>query len=300
MLGLDADAIELLERSGLRTDGFGVDDLAASPMWRSMPREGSLSIENNVLMLAPPRGGLGYPVSAPSREVGLTPSPRSRHGSWSKGSSPETGSTVGSAITCFLPTGVPGPEYLAGHVWRDADGATVVLGVSGDEFKKVTIDHDRVRRTSVLASPAADLSVLHLFSRIDGEGQATWGFAGNGFGGPLGLSALELAETDVPVRNPRWAGLVATRIGNGDGEPAPVDFNDVRVFEPQSPRGHVWLAFRDPTLGGRYDLNTAQLQVDKQRPAHNLGFVVDDKRGFLLGQSGLGRAPLWPQINADD
>ena len=290
LFGLLSAQIDIIERFGLRTDSFGTDDVALSSLWRSVPAEGTITVASDQCTLALPAGTRGdYPLGAPRREVSLA-------------SNPITRVVDGAAMTTFLVSN-PVAGYVAGHLWRGTDNQAVIIGLSAGEYFLLEYPDDLSTAPTItsLGTPAADLTESHLFTRYNGPNSFSWGYAGTGFGGPLGLGALTIADVAANLTDPRWGGIVFAKDDALTTTAESIALKEFQVFEPQSPRGHSWFAFRDPGLGGTYDLDAAKLQIDGQRPAHTYARPLDDLQGALAGSTvaaGLTNGkPAFPHIN---
>ncbi len=78
--------------------------------------------------------------------------------------------------------------------------------------------------------------------------------------------------------------------GAGIGAAADADFDDLRIFEPNSRRTFAWFVYRDLALAGEPNLVRARAEFDRIKPAHTIGSVTTDLE-FALGSSELGYTP---------
>lgn len=143
----------------------------------------------------------------------------------------------------------------------------------------------------ILATPVTDdpvyLQVAHPGGTIGSEDVAVFNAEVLNANGPwdpdLALNVISSA---------RWVGLI---LGNRDTPAATgaqtVDFDDFVIFQPHSTRAFNWYAYRDSAESGAYDLQGADLLVQKIKPAHTHAAAID-ALNFRLGTDPMGKGPF--------
>jgi len=185
-------------------------------------------------------------------------------------------------------------DVIAGHVWRNLKHDAIIIGSYFDGAHKIAamtiID-------SVLVGPSVKLtsglgSPMWLLTRFKGVDKYEVAISTTG---PLtGYGTfIEITGPTLPI----WAGFGAFGWDGSLSTTEDFDYDDAKLFEPNSIRPFSWQAWRDTGLGGTYDLIGAQLQLEKQKPAHTEAGAITDKDGIKLSPTGTGRLgidPLYP------
>jgi hypothetical protein len=288
LFGLDSSQIEILEYDGLRTDDFSTDDITTPPskIWVTRDGAGSVAIAAGGCVIdAQLNDDVSYATGEPPhRETSLSPRIYEE--------------ADGATLVTKHDIAVYQADLFSGHLWRTADKANaIVIGV-----------HD-VAGTRVIGAQIVEgyvagaivdylLSVpdpLWLLTRYVGGGVYEVAYSATGPTSGFG-SALQI--TGGP-EGPLWCGFGVFGEDAALGGAAQVKFDDAHIYEPNGTRGLAWQAYRDPGLGGTYDMVGAELQIDKQGPAHAAGSAVTSKTGFTLGPTGTGKLGIDPLYPAD-
>lgn len=285
--GLDSSDIEIFEFTGLRTDDFSTDDIGSppSPTWITSQGIGTVAIAAGVCTVTAAISTDGrFPSGAPNRLTGVT-------------GRTSVDSTDGSALITKveLQTWGTATDQIAGHIWKAINGDFVVIGFrhnDGASNRRIFYVESigGVLGTPVDISGATVASPAYLFTRYN-SAAATFTIEFETLRASLDGIGTDQATLLV---EPRYAGFGIVGLDDSLLQASDVDFDDAEIWEPNSPRGFIFIAFRDPAFGGTFNLSLAQQQLDKQKPAHTLGVAIDDKQGFTLGPTGVGRLGLDP------
>lgn len=92
------------------------------------------------------------------------------------------------------------------------------------------------------------------------------------------------------IADPGWIGVLLRSEDSSAAAARAVEFGKVVLHEPNSLRPFRWYVVRDPAEAGTADIPSAQLVVDRMRPAHTIGTVVE-ATSFELAESILDREP---------
>ncbi len=288
--GLDDTDIEIFEFTGLRTDDFSVDDIGSppSPIWVTEQGNGTITVAAGACRItAAPGSDLRWAGGSPRRLTGIT----------GQTSEETTDQCVLITKVDIVVLGLLVQDVIVGHIWKAINGDMAVMGykATGAATRRIYYAEwiDGVLSTPVDVSGVDVAEPRYLLTRYNHDA-ATFTLEWEAVRANLNGVGIDQATLLV---NPQWAGfgMVGTDLAIGDT--ATFDFDDAEIFEPDSPRGFVFIAYRDPALGGTYNLDLAQQQIDKQSPAHSHGAAIDDKDGFTLGPTGTGRlgiSPLFP------
>lgn len=289
LFGLDAVDIEIVEYDALRTDDFGTDDIAAPPsrIWITTPAAGAIGIAAGVcsvaLGAAPVPGQWFQGPFAPHRKASL---------SALKEQEPNRSILITELSSIVTADGTA----LIGHLWMTANKDVIWLGVRQvggvRELASFTVIGGVVSGFTTLLTPFAT-DPFFLFTSYLGNGL---------FNFKTAIVAAGPYSADVAIPGPsgiRWCGFGAVH-QDAAGSAISADFDDAQIYEPEGLRGLAWQAFRDPGLPGEFSVENAQLQLDKQRPAHTEACAVIEKpQGFELGPTGLGKLGCDPLFPAD-
>ena len=286
--------IEIIEFGALREDDFAFDDITpATPsnMWITKPGVGTVAIAAGLCTASIPAGnpnaqwptdptGGGDP---PHRETSLT--------GGELGGEPDDAVIL---IDVDATADITNKDVLCGVFMRNLVGdEAVFFGVIDDSGAYELASYSIVSgvRSALAIHGAGGAGVDRLLLRSLGGGLYQVGTVAGGV--PTIISSAVVGPTA-----PRWAGFGAfSRKVSSKQQDA--DFDDAQVFEPNTGRGFGFLAFRDPGLGGTFNLEKSQAQLDKQDPAHVRGLAVDDGEAFFeLGDGGkLGVGFLMPRVS---
>ncbi len=288
--GLTAAQIDIFEFTGLRTDDFATDDITTPPskLWITEQGDGTISIAAGVCTVtAAAAADLRWPHGAPRRLTSIT----------GLTSIASTDGVVLITKIDIITLGVLAQDMIGGHIWKAINGDMAIIGYRATGAATRRIFYAEVIG-GVLSTPVdisgADLAdplfVLTRYNQAAATFTIEWDAVRANLDGVGTDQATLLVE-------PQYCGFGLVGLDGQTGDVATFTFDDAEVWEPNSPRGFFFLAFRDPGLGGTYNLDLAQEQLDKQSPAHTQGAAIDDTDGFTLGPSGtgkLGTSPLFP------
>jgi hypothetical protein len=286
VFGQDAEDVEIVELPAELSDDFDTDDITTPPssLWRGSAGDGTMSISSSDLSIGCTAGDdvrwLTMGGRPPHREIAL---------------SVLTGENADGAslFTEIITTVAPNNKTMIGHYWRDAGGNTVFIGMTDDGANQ------KLAWFEVIGGVPSALVQLHAPGNAFATAYLLTRFVtGSTFGWQVATTEAAItgtvAEIETNVENPLWCGLAAVCIENSKGACEGAFSTDfARLFEPNTPRGFTWLAVRDPGDPGSYDLAAAQVQIDKQGPAHAMGVVLTDRRGYLAGESPIEH-PRYP------
>jgi len=294
LLDVDTKDIEIVEFTGLRTDDFSTDDITTPPssLWSTKAGAGTITIEAGPLLRLAINSGENarwYNGGAPRREVALA----------ANLGEDVDGATMMSTVVRTSPAS-PGnnQDVIYGHFWRDVVGNAVIIGKQwnqADSYEhvvgyEVSLD-DGIAATLFDVDPGSS-GFDHILTRYDTAGQMYYEYAST-LGGLLGYGGTSQAAN---LSSPRWAGLCIVGLDSSTSAAWDIDFTDFRLFEPKSPRGHVAIVYRDPSDPGTPKIDQAQVQVDRQGPAHGLIQVATHKQGMLAGTGRAGKDPAFPTL----
>ena len=291
LFGLTSAQIQLLEYDALRTDDFSTDDITTPPSstWVTRDGEGAILVAAGVCAIS---AGAGANLDW----YGEGGEPARREASLGVAVGREAdGATLITKIDLSL---FPVTDILTGHVWRTgSQSEALIIGrryVGGvDLIATYRITAGVAGAISNVLVPGSMADPIWLLTRFKGSGKYEVAFSETG---PLtGFSSyVEVDGPDAPL----WCGFgIFGNKGAALGAAVAVDFDDATIYEPNGTRGLNWQAYRNPALGGSYDIEAAHEQIQRQGPAHGDGAAVDDSTGFKLGPTGdgkLGRDPLFP------
>ena len=281
-LGLDSADIDLYEFDGERSDDFSTDDISSPPsnLWATHQGNGAVAIASGSCNITATAGDnitwwhhLGG--KAAYRETSLS----SRGG----------GSYEGAHIDIeVIANAGHGNNSLAGVFVRNNPGDEYLffgLLDTGSGFELYYVSHAQTLETIGTVSPANEAQVF-ITLRIDGAYDV--GYI-NGSG-----ERVVGDEVEGPTV-PGWMGFGCFGTDRSPGD-SDASFDNAHVFERHSPRGHQFIVYRDSSLSGAYNLREARALIEKLKPAHTEGYVLDDTQGFKLGTGLLGLSPLHPRI----
>jgi len=280
---------EIIELPAVREDDFSVDDITTPPssLWRTPDGNGTISIALNTMSMAITTGDdQRWAIGPLRREIPL---------SWEiqRYSEPTDASFFTDAnATTRVATGT-----IFGHFWRKLDDA-VFIGFAPDGGS----DHKLVW-CEIIGGVLS--SVTDLVTGLGGAGTDLFLLTRFVTGTTFGYQVSDVSEASITgvvstistnLAAPEWVGVGFLA---SDGAAAPAggadyDLTFAKVFEPLSARAYNWMAYRDPADAGAYDIDAAQAQIAKQKPAHTIGCAVTDKRGYLAGSSPVDIHPRYP------
>jgi len=285
LFGLASADIEILEYDATRSDTFGTDDITTPPsdIWITRQGDGVIAISGgdcNVSIASskdvrwPTIGG-----SPPTREASLY--------------SDADGATIVAAIDRnTVSTETRFGLYFRNVDWRE--GLLVLFRWDGS-FSHITTNQivdgvvgSSTNRFTGIADP--------FYLRVENKGAGKYDVSYSSTAIDSGYGSA--VEVDGPAA-PLWAGFGGFMISGTTSSATDADFEEVRIFEPNTTRAFHWQAYRDPALGGTYDLDAAQSQLEKQRPAHTRVAAVESQDGFALGPTGSGRLGIDPLMPAN-
>ncbi len=290
LFGLDAADIEIVEYDALRTDDFATDDIGAPPsrIWITEIGVGSIAIAAGVCAVSLEHikpGEWFQGAAVPHRKASL---------SARQGEEPNRAALItelSSIVTADTPA-------LIGHCWITPEKDVMWLGlrqtVIGRELASFSVVGGVASGFTTLLNPFVT-DPFFLFTSYLGNGRYNFRHA-VAAGGPYS-GDISIAGPSAP----RYVGFGAVHQAlNGAGGTMSADFDDAQIYEPEGLRGLGWQAFRDPGLPGEFSIENAQLQLDKQAPAHTEACAVIEKpQGFELGPTGLGKLGCDPLFPAD-
>ncbi len=288
LFGLDSADIEIVEYDALRTDDFATDDITAPPsrIWITTIGVGTVAIAAGVCAITLDHikpGEWFQGASVPHRKASLSARNQVE---------PRRAALI-TKLAAIVTADTPA---LIGHCWITPEKDVMWLGL------RQTGGVRELASFSVVGGVASGFTTLVTPFATDPFFLFT-SYLGNGFynfrhavaaGGPY--------SADVSIAGPsapRYVGFGAVHQAlNGAGGTMSANFDDAQIYEPEGLRGLAWQAFRDPGLPGQFSIENAQLQLDKQAPAHTAPCAVIEKpQGFELGPTGdgkLGCDPLFP------
>lgn len=289
LFGLDAGDIEIVEYDALRTDDFSVDDITTPPsrIWITEQGAGTVGFTAGrcrvTLAAAPVAGQWSQGAFAPHRKTSLSARP---------GEEPRR--VV--LITELSGIGTANGSSLLGHCWITPEKDVMWLGVRQvagvRELASFSVVGGVASGFTTLVTPFAT-DPFFLFTSYLGNGSYNFKHAID----PRGPYSADVAIAGPA--GPRYVGFGAVH-QDAAGSAIDGDFDDAQIYEPEGLRGLAWQAFRDPGLPGEFSIENAQLQLDKQRPAHTEACAVIEKpQGFELGPAGAGKLGCDPLFPAD-
>ena len=290
LFGLDSADIEIVEYDALRTDDFATDDIGAPPsrMWVTEIGVGSIAIAAGVCAVSLEHikpGQWFQGASVPHRKASLSARNQIE---------PRRVALI-TELAAIVTADTPA---LIGHCWITPEKDVMWLGLRQTggvrELASFNIVGGVASGFTTLVTPFAT-DPFFLFTSYLGNGLYSFRHA-VAAGGPY--------SADVSIAgpaSPRWAGFGAVHQAlNGAGGTMSANFDDAQIYEPEGLRGLAWQAFRDPGLPGEFSIENAQLQLDKQAPAHTEACAVIEKpQGFELGPTGEGKLGCDPLFPAD-
>ena len=289
LFGLDSADIEIVEYDALRTDDFATDDITTPPsrIWITNQGVGVVAIvagKCGVTLGAAPIPGEWFQGGfAPHRKASL---------SARQGAEPNRAVLITEVSGIATANG----SALLGHCWITPEKDVMWLGVRQTggvrELAHFTVIGGVASAFTTLITPFAT-DPFFLFTSYLGGGLYNFKHA-VAAGGPY--------SADVAIAGPaapRYVGFGAVH-QDAAGSAIDGEFDDAQIYEPEGLRGLAWQAFRDPVLPGEFSIENAQLQLDKQAPAHTAPCAVIEKpQGFELGPTGLGKLGCDPLFPAD-
>lgn len=297
LFNLTSAQIDILEYDALRTDDFSTDDITTPPskIWVTHDEGlGSVSIGGGTCSIAAPIAATpGWITDGGDRLL------RETSISSAAGKEPR-GATL---ITQIDVTGTISDEVIYGHFWRNDWGDALVVGrrldAATNVIAAVRVTGGVVAAVQNLFTPGAPMAdPIWLLSRYVTLDQYKILFSETS--GSTGFEPTIGIDVNGP-ESPQWCGFGVVAIGAGPAfaltAAVGCDFDDAQIYEPAGLRPFNWQALRDPGLGGTFDLEAAQAQLEKQKPAHTEACAVEDTDGFTLGPTGTGKLgcdPLFP------
>lgn len=290
LFGIAAASIDILEYTGLREDDFGTDDITTPPsrIWITRPGTGTIAIAAGVCTVTAANNDNCDWVS----KGGAAGDPPWREASISGA----TGRDVdGAALITKIARTAGGDDALIGHVWRAPNNDALIVGLeyagaSRPILSLTVLAGVQTGPTTRITGPVT-LPFWLLTRYVSGT---AYEFAISNTGPLTGYGSL--VSMTGPA-SPRWVGFGIFGYDGDLADAADYDFDDAKIYEPNGVRPFAWQAYRDPGLGGTYDRAAAQIQLEKQKPAHTEAAAVDSMDGFALGPTGNGRLgvdPLYP------
>jgi hypothetical protein len=268
LLDVDISDLSFVENSTVTLDEF--DGALLKPLWTS---------DNNPIAVSPPfvTGGKLYltnDVGADTRWNGSV-----RGAAVLRTSIPAPGGVeVIGAIDYFNATGTPGAAagiFLLNTITGDAllFGVKNVAGVA--KWYAGTIIAGAYYET-LGDTPPGDLTpganawTLRIHDKRDGTVDCdvqidTVDFLGSWTNIFSGLQ---------PVAGAAWAGFFISDTTNPTTGGAQIHATDFRIFAPDSLVAFEWAIYRDPALGGSPDFVGARQVVERTKPAHTRGAIV--------------------------
>jgi hypothetical protein len=202
--------------------------------------------------------------------------------------------SLGSGDDCFLSAKVT----IAGGTAVAAQGITLGRSINSEEWVSLTCTSSggttTIYRTVVAAGvSAAPVSLgnvgaattVYLVMRHSLDGEMTLRF-----GTSFAAAVAATPATYSAGFTPDWGGLIGGLVAAGSID---ADFDDVIIRTPQSDDRFHWYAYRDPALGGTYDLEGADQVVRRIKPAHTYARAIDAP-AVLCDTAGAGcdRGPI--------
>jgi len=273
-------------RARNRTSGSNEATIASK--WLQEPNEGTIGQVNGLLTLSSQVGDDARWTAAVAKPVRL-------RASVAEGAEVEI-------IAGIKPALVDDGASCGVYVHNAATGAAQLFGIlrsgGGNRWWYRTIDVDGESGAPTMGEvvgglvPAGTVYWLRLKRRTDEEGEFDLQYRvdGSGFDGPWTTLASGLETIASPLH---WCGpFVAVDTApavNGNA----ASFVDFRIVTPQSRHVWQWFVYRDPSLAPAYDRAGAQLVLDKMKPAHTRGTVIESL-AFVVGSpfSRVGVEPV--------
>lgn len=290
LFGLNAADVEIIEFGAVRSDDFSVDDISAPPsnMWRTFQGVGSVAVAAGACAVSVPAGTPNAQWYRDPTGAGEA-SYREASVRGELGADPDGACIV---VDVDVTGGAFGEDSLSGLMMRNPAGDAVFFGIS--EGLGGAMSHTSFS----IVGGVKSLLVTHA-TLVSGDDRLLLRSLGDGLfevGTVTGGVVTILSSAVAGPTGVRWAGFGVFGL-DAATEPTDAIFNDLQLFEPKSPRGFHFLAFRDPGLGGTYNIRKAQGQLDKQAPAHTIGIADDSLQSFRLGATGrLGHQMLMPRL----
>jgi len=290
--GLDSADIVITEFSGSRLDDFSVDDITPaepSNLWRDIPGNGSLAIAAGVC-------AANIPGATPNCQWGKDPTgagggaPPYRETSVAGllQQDPDFSSIL---IDVDATVGVDGLSALSGVFMRNPSGEAVFFGAldTGLGFRLQSFSIVGGVRSAPVDHGVGGAGVDRLYLRSLGGGLFE---VGRIVGGAVEI----LSATVAGPSGVRWAGFGSFSLLDASPQ-QDADFDNAAIFEPETPRGFAFIAYRDDALPGAYSIEKAQQTLEKHSPAHTSPLATDkDPFFFELGDDGkLGLDFLFPR-----
>ena len=289
LFNLDSADIDIIEYDALRTDDFDVDDITTPPstIWRTFQGAGTVSIAAGICTCAALAGdAIEYQGGeSPRRETGIS----------AQIGKEADGATLITKIDQIATS--PTDEHV-GHFWRTANGEdAIIFGVANDGASKLgyQVITGGVVTTALTFTHTGIPDPLWLLTRYLGGGLYELSYSATG---PLSGFVPFVTGIAGPA-DPKWTGFGIFATDDSLAAGVTVDFDDAKIYEPNGLRAFNWQAFRDPADPGTFDLEAAQAQLEKQKPAHTEACAVDSLLGFELGPSGSGKLGCDPLFPAD-
>jgi len=286
LLGQAASNVVIREASNVHLLSFNGATIASKGLQE--PNEGTIGQVNGLLTLSSQVGDDARWTAAVAKPVRL-------RASVAEGAEVEI-------IAGIKPALVDDGASCGVYVHNAATGAAQLFGIlrsgGGNRWWYRTIDVDGESGAPTMGEvvgglvPAGTVYWLRLKRRTDEEGEFDLQYRvdGSGFDGPWTTLASGLETIASPLH---WCGpFVAVDTApavNGNA----ASFVDFRIVTPQSRHVWQWFVYRDPSLAPAYDRAGAQLVLDKMKPAHTRGTVIESL-AFVVGSpfSRVGVEPV--------
>jgi len=276
LFGLDAADIEILEY-----DNDVAVDFSAEPL-NHLQIDGDVTwtVGSGVLNATAATTDLRYPTGAGLYLFSLAEG----DGATVKGKISLTGGSDAPAY--------PGQRSTAALVLgrRDTD-EWVFVGVSdledGPDLVWFVYAGGVLGAAVVLAAGVDPTTVVRVRVLSDATMEVQWG-------DDEAAAIAATPETIAPaIGIPMWAGFAAVAPAVNASDDLEADFDDLLLHTPNSHQRVNWWAYRDPGLGGTYDLEGARLLVARIKPEHTIGGATTT-RAVLCDdpENGCDNAPL--------
>lgn len=137
-------------------------------------------------------------------------------------------------------------------------------------------------RTTMSAVPAGNTAWLRIrvddaAGRVYMEATVDPGAGFDGYEGPYGsIVQVALPAGDTPAKR-KWAGVYGVSEVDPSVDAGDVYVDEFRMREPKTNRVYEWYIYADPALTTNPDVASAQVMVDRMKPAHTDGKVIRSK-----------------------
>jgi hypothetical protein len=201
------------------------------------------------------------------------------------------GAEVVAHVAAFAPTA---DGIKAGlFVWNQVTGDAHLYGFKRDagvvKFFHATIV-DGVYTEAIGANRPAGTTWMLRYTERGGVADLDYVVDPADFNGPW-LPAFSAVAT---IEGGLWTGGFLSDDAAAATADAFVAFEDFRVFAPNGRVVFQWFVYRDPALGGFPDFDAAQQIIDKTKPAHTIGGIIESTDGALYDTAphAYDRSPL--------